>query len=323
MTSRTKGRLAALVCVAGALGGGAAAASLAAESGNLFAVVDASGAKLAGGGVSAVQRLGVGRYEVTFNRDVSSCAFQATTRNAFSQALQVFTAGGHGSPAGVYVETKNQGGGLTDGPFHLVVNCGGTGRQLAVVGYSGQLVRGTAGTTVTTLGVGRFNVRFPASVAGCAFLGTVADPGNGLVFNPSIVETGSGPDANTVYVETKNPGGGLSGGVPFHLSSMCSSAPASKIAVVGASGVPVRGSSLTSAFRASTGAYTLVTNRTLSPGCATVLTRGSTNTAVPFTPTTVEVVPGPASNTMGVRVRGLLALGGAPVNESFHAAMVC
>jgi hypothetical protein len=35
----------------------------------------------------------------------------------------VFTAGGHQSNAGVYVETKNLGGGLTDFPFHLAVDC--------------------------------------------------------------------------------------------------------------------------------------------------------------------------------------------------------
>ena len=57
--------------------------------------------------------------------------------------------------------------------------------------------------------------------------------------------------------------------------------------------------------------------------CATVATRGSVNTAVPFDPATVEVVPGPTSNTIGFQVRSLLGFGGNLENESFHTAIVC
>ena len=73
---------------------------------------------------------GSGRYEVTFSANVSRCAYIATIiRNPISNpslaAVQVFTAGGHLSHDGVYVETKNVGSGLTDGPFlNLVVDCG-------------------------------------------------------------------------------------------------------------------------------------------------------------------------------------------------------
>jgi len=38
---------------------------------------------------------------------------------------------------------------------------------------------------------------------------------------------------------------------------------------------------------------------------------------------TVEVVPGPARNTIGFQVRSLLFFGGNPENESFHTAIVC
>ena len=77
--------------------------------------------------MTGIAHLGPGRYEVTFTQDVSKCAYVATTKNAYTQAIQVFTAGGHNSPQGVYVETKNQGGGLTDGPFNLAVDCGTRG----------------------------------------------------------------------------------------------------------------------------------------------------------------------------------------------------
>lgn len=290
-------------------------------SSNLFADVSANGALLAGNGVASVTHLGAGRFEVTFTSNVGACAYLATTVNAFSQALQVFTAGGHLSANGVYVETKNQGGGLTDGPFDLVVECGAS-NPYAVVGYDGTLARGGGGASVRHLGVGRYDVSFTAAVGKCAYIATVGDPASALVFNPSGVSTGKGPDANTVYVETKNPGGGLTDGIPFHLAAICSGVAGTSEAVVQAGGLPARASSLTSAYRASTGSYVLVTGAPLG-ACAVVATRGSVNKAVPFDPATVETTAGPGANTVGIQVRQLLFFGGALADEAFHAAAIC
>jgi hypothetical protein len=300
----------------------ASAAPAQPTSGNLFASVTGSGTLAHGNRVTSVTHLGTGRYEVRFATDVRRCAYVATTINAHSQALQVFTAGGHLSENGVYLETKNQGGGLTDGPFNLAVDCGAPGWSYAVVGYTANLVRATPGTRLTSLGTGRYDVTFPTSIGNCAYLATVGDPGNQLVFNPNGVYTGSGPNARTVYIETKNPGGGLSAGIPFHLAVICPSAANAKIAVVNASGLPSRGSPLTSSFSSSVGQYTLATGRTLA-ACAAIATRGSVNTSVPFDPATVEITPGPAPNTAGVQVRGLLFFGGNLASESFHSAMIC
>jgi hypothetical protein len=301
-----------------ALGAGTAQAA----TGNLFASVNANGTLAHGNGVTRVTHSVNGQYEVTFSANVRHCAYVATTINSGPQALQVFTAGGHQSADGVYVETKNQGGGLTDGPFNLAVDCGARGWSYAVVGYSANLVRATRGTTLTVLGAGRYDLRFPANIRKCAYLATVGDPHHGLVFNPNGVYTGSGPNAHTVYIETKNTGGGLSPGIPFHLAVICPPAANVKIAVVNASGLPARGSSLTSSFSPSIGQYTLVTSKALS-ACAVIATRGSVNTAVPFDPATVEITPGSASNTTGIQVRQLLFFGGGLASESFHAAMIC
>jgi hypothetical protein len=103
---------------------------------------------------------------------------------------------------------------------------------------------------------------------------------------------------------------------------ICPSAARAKIAVVNATGIPSRGSALTSSFSPSTGQYTLVTSRTLA-ACAAIATRGSVNTSVPFDPATVEISPGPAANTTGIQVRTLLFFGGNLASESFHAAMIC
>jgi hypothetical protein len=295
-----------------------------ASAANMFARVSQTGVLISGSEVTGVTRFGPGRYEVTFTSDVSLCAYVATTANAYSQALQVFTAGGHLRPDGVYVETKNQGGGLTDGPFHLVVVCGAPQMKYAVVGYSGELVRATPGAALTVLGAGRYRVTFLESVVSCAYIATVGDPGNALVFSPSGVYTGSAAaDSRTVYVETKNPGGGLQSGVPFHLAAICGGAPKTHVAVVKDTGLIRRGSALTSAFKSATGKYAVVTSAVINPSCATVATRGSVDGAVPFTPATVEIVSGPATNTVGIQVRNLLFFGGAFINQAFHTATVC
>jgi hypothetical protein len=291
-------------------------------SSNLFASVTLNGTLAHGNGVTGVTHIGTGQYEVTFAADVQQCAYVATTINAYSQALQVFTAGGHRSADGVYVETKNQGGGLTDGPFNLVVDCGLPGWSYAVVGYTANLVRSTPGATLTSLGTGRYDVTFPANISRCAYLATVGDPGNGLVFNPSGVYTGSGSNPGTVYVETKNPGGGLSAGIPFHLAVICPAAARVKVAVVAADGLISRGSPHTRSVSPAPGQYTLISNRPLS-ACVAVATRGSVDTAVPFDPATAEIAPGPAPNTVGIQVRQLLFFGGNLASESFHAALVC
>jgi hypothetical protein len=317
----TAGAAVATIAAGAALAALGAAPAQAASS-NLFASVNANGTLAHGKGVSGVTHIGTGRYEVTFSSNVASCAYVATTINSGSQALLVFTAGGHLSADGVYVETKNQGGGLTDGPFNLAVDCGAPGWSYAVVGYTANLVRAAPGTTLTHLGTGRYDVTFPSNISKCAYLATVGDPGNNLVFNPNGVYTGSGPNADTVYIETKNLGGGLANGIPFHLAVICKSAANTKIAVVNASGLPARGSLLTSSFSASTGHYTLATSQAL-PACAQIATRGSVNTNVPFDPATVEITPGPAPNTAGIQVRTLLFFGGNLASESFHAAMIC
>jgi hypothetical protein len=277
-----------------------------------------------GSGTTAFSRLGPGRYEVTFNANVSACAYVATTRAIGAQALTVFTAGGHASANGVYVETKNQGGGLSDAPFHLYVSCDAiaAAERHAVVGYGASVVRASGGTTMAFLGSGRYKLHFSRNVRACTYLASVGDPANALVFNPSGVYTSADPlDVNGVYVETKNPGGGLQDGVPFHLAVVC---PASnfRIAVVRPDGTAQRASALTGTFSPSVGNYTMATDRDISQ-CVWLATRGDAGTAAPFTPTTVEVLSGPARNTLVVRQRNLLFFGGALINQAFHIAAAC
>jgi hypothetical protein len=300
----------------------APAAGTSAASPNLYATVNADGTLANGNGVSSVSHTFNGQYEVTFTSNVSGCAYEATTQNSGPSALQVFTAGGHLSANGVYLEVKNQAGGLTDGPFDLAVACGLTGWQYAVVGYTANLVRSSAGATLAHPGTGKYNVTFTSAVNRCAFLATVGDPTNQLVFNPAGVYTQSGPSNAIVSVETKNTAGGLANGIPFHLAVICSNAMNTSEIVVNANGLPARGSSLISSFNASTGNYVIATGQSLA-ACTFIATRGSVNKAVPFSPATIEITPGPAVNTQGIQERQLAFFGGALTNQDFHAAAVC
>jgi hypothetical protein len=299
-------------------------ASSALTAPSLWAVVNANGTLARGSRVTSISHaLGSGQYEITFNRNVAPCAYVSTTRNAFTQAIQSYTAGGHLSPNGVFVEVKNQGGGLMDGPFNLVVTCGTQQKiRFAVVGRTANLVRASPGTSLNFLGSGRYNVTFTSSVSGCAYIATVGDPANELQFEPSGVYTGSSATPNTVYIETKNPGGGLQDAIPFHLAVICNSTLSPRWAVVRSGGSAQRHSPNTSSARLSTGNFRITSNRNLAT-CAAVATRGSVNTGVPFTPATVEITPGGNTSSFGVQVRQLLFFGGARINQAFHAAAVC
>jgi hypothetical protein len=189
-----------------------------------WAVVRSDGTVARSASAASVSHLGVGRYEVAFNQNVGDCAYVASVGDPSdvlptSPAL-VFTAGGHSGADDVYVETKNVGGGLTDWPFHLTVNCGPQ-PPWVVTNYTGAPVRGGDGASVTRLGPGQFEVHFSQNVSACTYVAAVGDPGNQLVYNPGLVTTAGGHSGVTdVYVQTTNPAGGP-GDWPFQLYVSC------------------------------------------------------------------------------------------------------
>jgi hypothetical protein len=232
----------------------------------LWAVVRGDGSVARSSGLAGVLRLNQGAYEVRFTQDVRNCAYTATVGDpglglVFTPGL-VFTAGGHISAEGVYVETKNLGGGLTDFPFHLKVSCPGSDR--AVVRSDGHLVRGSAGSVIR-FGPGRYEAVFSRDVSRCAYTATIGDTANRLVFAPGLVFTAGGHlGANGVYVETKNLGGGLSD-FPFHLAVDCQEQPPTDrwYAVVDRNGFLVRSNQPTSVTRYGPGRFDVRTIRNL------------------------------------------------------------
>ena len=235
-----------------------------------------------------------GQYEFTFNRDVSNCSYTATISRGkpyppeMAAGWLVFTAGGHMGPYGVYVETKALGGGLIDAGVNLHVQCGG---KYAVVGYDGNLARGSGVTGVTRLGTGRYEVTFNQDVSAMSFVATVGDPGTGLVYNPGLVFTASGHlSRNGVYVETKSPGGGLAD-YPFHLQV----SNAGQWLVAGYVGEYVRGGEIVSTERVTRGFYIVHLARDVS-NCMPVATIGDPGDQLVYYPALVypRSVPGNA-----------------------------
>jgi len=196
---------AAAALAAAALPATLGAVPVQAASSNLFASVTASGTLAHGNGVTGVTHLGTGQYEVTFSANVGSCAYVATTINAFSQALQVFTAGGHSSANGVFVETKNQGGGLTDGPFNLAVDCGQPGWSFAVAGHTANLVRATPGTTLTSLGPGRYHVKSGWKAVKCTGTSGPSWAPTHSVIAPTSASESFAPGINRLVISTQTP----------------------------------------------------------------------------------------------------------------------
>jgi hypothetical protein len=126
-----------------------------------------------------------------------------------------------------------------------------------------------------------------------------------------------------VYIETKNPGGGVQGGIPFHLVLICAGTPRSGYAVVKSTGGFARGSPPGGNVQhPSTGHYTI--NSPFAIGsCAKLLTRGSKDTSVPFNATTVEIGASSTNTSFSAETRELLFFGGAFFDETFHTAVVC
>jgi hypothetical protein len=95
-------------------------------------------------------------------------------------------------------------------------------RAWAVVDDDGTLVRDQHATGVSTpLPEGQYDVAFDRNVTRCAYVATPGDPGTTVVFSPTFISVSRTPGTNnSVRVETKNAGGGLSD-QSFHLQVVC------------------------------------------------------------------------------------------------------
>ena len=93
----------------------------------LWAVVNRDGTLARGRGALRVNKVGTGAYEVLFDRNVRKCVYTATIGLSGSTGGevhgQISVVGLANKTNGVYVETADSGGGLSDRGFHLALNC--------------------------------------------------------------------------------------------------------------------------------------------------------------------------------------------------------
>jgi hypothetical protein len=94
----------------------------------LWAVVNSDGTLARGAGVVGVEKLAgaAGRYAITFDRNVTECAYvavpgQPTGGSVF--ARQATTAPRDGEPNAAFVRIEDNAGASADSSFHLIVSC--------------------------------------------------------------------------------------------------------------------------------------------------------------------------------------------------------
>ena len=86
----------------------------------LWAVINVSGTTGRGSGVTGSAKVATGQYEVVFNRDVTTCSYQATL--SVTQG-EVIAQPRSLVPNGVFVGTYSSAGAAADKAFHLAVFC--------------------------------------------------------------------------------------------------------------------------------------------------------------------------------------------------------
>lgn len=161
----------------------------------------------------------------------------------------------------------------------------------AVVDYGGNLVRSNGVGAMWRLGTGAFEVQFDRDLTYCSYTAVVADPYNGLVYNPGLVYTARGRwNTQDVYVETKNLGGGLQD-FPFHLQVMCPGD--GNWATVAQGGVLARGSNATGIHRYGPGRYEVYFSYPVN-NCSYVATVGHPYSGIVYTPGLVFTAGGHA-----------------------------
>jgi hypothetical protein len=86
----------------------------------LWAIVDWDGRLIRGSGVTGAQRLGTGKYQVDFNRNVSGCAQLGTVISA--TPFQISYVGVSGRPQSI-MASLGSAAGSGDGAFYVAVFC--------------------------------------------------------------------------------------------------------------------------------------------------------------------------------------------------------
>jgi hypothetical protein len=192
----------------------------------VYAVVGSDGTLARGSNAASSARIGMGAYEVIFDRNVTKCAYTATLGTTGAGSVtnpgSITVVGRAGQKRGVFVRTVDRLGSAADYPFHLAVNCKGL---YSVINTNGTLARGPHVVSSTKLGgvnTGTYEVIYDRVVSGCAYTATVGLPGTtGSITTPVSITTATRAghaDGVFVFIHHDN---GSTIDEPFHLQVTC------------------------------------------------------------------------------------------------------
>ena len=336
MTSLSRRRMASTLCIvptAAALtlallpAATASAGEPAQSAAPMFytAAVAGDGTLLRGHHVVSSERIAAGEYVVTFDVDVTGCAYIATANDPFVIADVPQTAQVPGRPDAVGVEMKTLVTTHWDGAFSLDVRCASSQSQFAVVGADGTVARGPDVVSVDHPSTGNYLVTFRERVADCAFTATIGatgstrEPGTGLVFPRNRK---GGP--RTVWVETDSSSGHHQPtDLPFHLAVTCGSSAARPWGVIDDLGGLARGSGVAATEWVWDG-QTRAVVETPGGNCVYTATIGSPWTDRPQDSGLVKVYSEPTSQVGQTKIMLRTEnISGGQVSYPVHFVLVC
>jgi hypothetical protein len=192
-----------------------------------YAVVGSDGVLARGSGVVSATRLGIGNYEVVFDRTVKKCTFSAAIGTIAAGSVpapgEITVAVRAGNGKGVFVRTIARTGGNADSPFHLGVDCGDV-KLIGVINADGTKARGTrivSSTRLSSPNAGLYEAIFDRNVTSCAYIATIGLPGSNSIGDPVTITTASrSGNVNGVFLFIHHQNGATLD-EPFHLAVWC------------------------------------------------------------------------------------------------------
>jgi hypothetical protein len=172
------------------------------------AVVNPTGTLARGFGATTATRISTGQYQVTFDRNVTDCAYNASIGGAVNTNVQrgmAAVAQRFGTPNAVQVTTFDAAtGAVADRGFHLNVTCGAK-KRFVVTTNDGNLVRDGRPSFPTGIADGNYQVKLFEDVQQCAYIATAGAPFDDPVDVPRHVGVSlRSNDPTSLFVTTRD-----------------------------------------------------------------------------------------------------------------------
>jgi hypothetical protein len=295
-----------------------------AQAATKWAVVNSAGSLVRSVGGTSATRLSTGTYQVTFNSNMTKCAYVATPGDpgagAVSGPIIATVASRAGNANGLFIQTWDLStNAVADAPFHVSTYCGTT-PLYAVVDSAGVKARGAHVISTAHLGTGNYEVIFGRNVNKCAFTASIGTTGAGSSLSGSITVAGRAGNKAGVFIHTSDNLGNPADRA-FHLGVLCGT---KHFAVVNTDGTLARGSHVVSTAKlsgANGGTYQVIFDRTVS-GCVYSANAGVTTNGGSITDAVSVTTATRAGNANGVFIF-IHRHDGVTIDEPFHLIVYC